>query len=101
MRSQNRLSVFRDIVKSRYSAFQFAKDTPVPTALLLDLLELTVDSPTSFNFQPYKIIVVQSKTTKDLIAANAMLGGNGRKVTDAPATIVFATHRGIHSMLLL
>jgi nitroreductase len=90
----HRLAAFRQLVKSRYSPFQFQHDRPVPAPLLLDLLELTIESPTSFNFQPYKMIVVQSQEARNLIAANAMLGGNGKKVKEAPVTIVFAAHKG-------
>lgn len=46
-------------------------------------------SPSGFNFTPYKVVLVQDAGTKQRLA-DAMSGGNGPRVLQAPITAVFA-----------
>lgn len=46
-------------------------------------------APTSFNLQPYKVIVVKSPKAREQLAS-CMLGPNKRRVITAPVTAVFA-----------
>ena len=50
-------------------------------------------APSSFNAQPYRMVVVRDGTVKEQLAA-AMLGGNQGKVASAGATVVFAADLG-------
>ena len=90
--------LFDDIVRKRSFARSFDKDKPVNQELLQKLLQLSQLAPSSFNLQPYKIILVQDSVVKDALA-DTMLGGNGQRVRDAPVTEVFLSDRG-NSMLL-
>lgn len=81
------VEAFQKISSNRVTHLNFA-DTKVSPIILRRVLELTQHAPTSFNLQPYKIIVVDDKIAKEGLAT-AMLGGNGRKVLNASATVVF------------
>jgi len=57
------------------------------------VLELMQCAPSSFNLQPYKVVVVQSAAQRESLSG-AMLGaGNIRRVVEAPLTLVFAADR--------
>ena len=85
--------LFDDLVRNRSFTRSFNKDKPVNQELLKKLLQLSQLAPSSFNLQPYKIILVQDAITKDALA-DTMLGGNGQRVRDAPVTVVFLSDRG-------
>lgn len=86
-------SLFDDLVRKRSFTRSFDKDKPVNQELLKKLLQLSQMAPSSFNLQPYKIILVQDAVVKDALA-DTMLGGNGQRVRDAPVTLVFLSDRG-------
>jgi nitroreductase len=85
-------SAFTTISSLRSSVRSFDKTRPVGKEVLRKLLELTQEAPSSFNLQPYKLIVVSSQEGKDALG-QAMLGGNVGKVSDAPLTVVFAADK--------
>ena len=84
---------FEHIVRNRSApASKFASDV-IPESVLCKILELTQLSPSSFNLQPYKMIVVRSREARDALSS-AMLGsGNIAKVREAPLTVVFAADK--------
>lgn len=82
------VEVFRRIVLNRRSAHHFKSD-PIPASVLKDILLLTQRAPSSWNIQPYKLFVLQSKEVRDALA-KAMLGANGKRVQAAPVSVVFA-----------
>ena len=86
--------VFDNICRRRRSVLKFDSSKPVPESTLLSILRTTQSSPSSFNLQPYKIIVVQSDDSKSLLAS-AMLGSNGDRIKDAPCTAVFLAMNGM------
>lgn len=86
-------SLFDDLVRKRSFTRSFDKDKPVNQELLKKLLQLSQMAPSSFNLQPYKIILVQDTVIKEALA-DTMLGGNGQRVRDAPVTLVFLSDRG-------
>ena len=85
-------NAFSKISSLRSSVRRFNKSRPVSDELLRKLLELTQEAPSSFNLQPYKLIVVSSQEGKEALG-QAMLGGNVSKVSEAPLTVVFAADK--------
>lgn len=85
-------SSFAKISSLRCATRSFDSSREVPSELLTEVLRLTQEAPTAFNLQPYKMIVVQSEEGKDTLC-QAMLGGNAKKVADAPVTVVFAADK--------
>ena len=63
-------------------------------SLVHKLIELTQQAPSSFNLQPYKLIIVRSDEAKGRLS-RAMLGANQEKVLQAPFTVVFAADKGM------
>lgn len=55
-------------------------------------------APSSFNAQPYRMVVVRGEEAKQRLAG-AMLGGNQAKVATAGATVVFAADLGTVALL--
>jgi nitroreductase len=63
------------------------KTDPITPELLKQLVELTVAAPSSFNVQPWRIILVQEEAQK---AALAEAAWNQKQIIQAPVTFVFA-----------
>jgi len=80
---------FSEIVQNRYSNTHYARKSVCRT-ILNDLLRLTQRAPSSFNTQPFKLIVLQDPALRNKVATHAMLGANGDRVRNAPVTVVFA-----------
>lgn len=85
---------FEIISKNRHAERDFSS-ADVDAAVLHKVLELTQLAPSSFNIQPYKVIVVQSAAMKDLVST-AMNPGNDRHVKTAGCTFIFAADKGNH-----
>lgn len=81
---------FYQIVHARFSNSHYNQNKPIPSPLLATLLSLTQRAPSSFNIQPYRLILLQDPQLRDKIATQAMLGANGGRVRTAPVTVVFA-----------
>jgi hypothetical protein len=81
---------FHQIVHARFSNSHYNQNKPIPSSLLATLLSLTQRAPSSFNIQPYRLILLQDPQLRDKIATQAMLGANGGRVRTAPVTVVFA-----------
>ena len=83
---------FSEISSRRTAVRSFDNKRSIPSETMTRVLELTQEAPSAFNLQPYKIVVVQSPEGKDALC-QAMLGGNVKKVADAPVTVVFAADK--------
>ncbi|HLP88948.1 MAG TPA: nitroreductase family protein [Nostocaceae cyanobacterium] len=83
--SNKPLDVPNAIVQRR-SIKTFKTDLISPE-LLKQLVELTVAAPSSFNVQPWRIILVQDEAQK---AALAQASWNQKQIIQAPVTFVFA-----------
>lgn len=81
---------FHQIVHARFSNSHYNQNKPIPSSLLTTLLSITQRAPSSFNIQPYRLILLQDPQLRDKIATQAMLGANGGRVRTAPVTVVFA-----------
>lgn len=88
-----RAVVFKSICFARKSARSFSPE-PLAAGVIRDILDTTLSSPSSFNLQPYRMVLLQDASLKRLVADQAMLGGNGKKIVDAPLTVVFLAVRG-------
>lgn len=86
--SSSSSTAFSQIVHSRFSNSKYSS-TPIPAPILTEILQLTQRAPSSFNIQPYVLIVVRSLENRQRLA-KAMLGANAAKVVTAPVTVVFA-----------
>lgn len=91
--SSSAASIFDNIVQSRGFTQHFDSNKPIDSKLIEKILRLSQLAPSSFNLQPYKIILIQEKSMRDAVA-DTMLGGNGQRVKDAPLTVVYISHRG-------
>lgn len=79
---------FTRIVQGRRSATRFDPTLKVPNPVLEEVLRNTLRTPSSFNLQPWKCIVVRdARVLKRL--AHCMLGRNIETVSSAPVTAVF------------
>lgn len=87
---------FEIISRTRSTEYNFSKK-PIPHEKVRKIIELTQMAPSSFNIQPFKLVVIQSDEMKDALAG-AMLGANGIKVRNASTTVVFASDRGIFNI---
>ena len=87
------LSSFEELCKTRSSVTSFDNSKAIDPSILQRILKVTQTAPSSFNLQPFKMVLIQSKEMKEHLAS-AMLGNNVKKVLDAPATIIFMSLKG-------
>lgn len=66
---------------------------PVPVEVVQAVLEDTRRSPSSFNVQPWKCVIVRNDGGRDALAS-AMVSGNKARVREAPLTAVFLADLG-------
>ena len=86
-------SSFELLCNSRKSEYNFAS-RPIDEIIIKNILLTTQTAPSSFNLQPYKIIMVQSELVRSAVADNAMLGySNSNRVKTAPLTAVFLSDK--------
>lgn len=71
----------------RRATAKFDPKAPVADADLQAVLEVAQTTPSSFNFEPYRAVVVRDASVRKTLA-QCMLGGNSRRVEDAPVTVV-------------
>lgn len=82
---------FEIIARSRNAERNFSEQH-IHKSTLRKLLELSQLAPSSFNMQPYKLIVVSAEQRLSL--SSGMLGGNADIVSKAPVSIVFLADKG-------
>ena len=84
-------AAFSRVAHARRSARFLDPARPIPPSLLNQLVELTARTPSGFNLQPYRVILVSDTRARERLAATAMLGAaNAGRVRDAPLVAVFA-----------
>ena len=77
---------YKEIINKRRTTRKFlSKD--IPHDLMYEVLRDSQTAPSSFNLQPYKVILVKSEAQKSSLAS-AMLGGNADCVLSAPLTAI-------------
>jgi Nitroreductase family len=76
----------REAIRVRRTTKKFKLD-PIPEATLKELIGLTIAAPSSFNLQPWRIILIDDPAQK---AALAKASWNQPQITTAPVTFIFA-----------
>lgn len=79
---------FRQIAYSRRTARNYDRNKNIPDDVMADILSTAQRAPTGYNMQPYKIVVVSNPEKRDELA-EGFLGGNVRRVREAPVTVIF------------
>jgi len=75
-----------EAIRARRSIKTFKSD-PIPEPVLQELLSLMQDAPSSWNFQPTRVVMIRSKEQKEALAAAAW---GQKQILEAPVTFVFA-----------
>ncbi|NEQ04987.1 MAG: nitroreductase family protein [Moorea sp. SIO4E2] len=74
----------KEAIEERRAARSFRLD-PIPTEILTEIFRLGVRSPSGFNLQPWRFIVVQEEANKEKLRACAF---DQRQVTEAPVVLI-------------
>jgi len=75
-----------EAIRVRRTTKKFKPD-PIPEATLKELISLTLAAPSSFNLQPWRIVIVDEPAQR---AALAKAAWNQAQIATAPVTFVFA-----------
>lgn len=75
-----------EAIRSRRSIKSF-KTEPIPEPVLKELVDLMREAPSSWNFQPTRVVMIRSKEQKEALAAAAW---GQKQILEAPVTFVFA-----------
>lgn len=73
-------------IRQRRSIKSFKSD-PIPEPVLKELVDLMREAPSSWNFQPTRVVLIRSKEQKEALAAAAW---GQKQIIEAPVTFVFA-----------
>jgi hypothetical protein len=73
-------------IRNRRSIKSFKND-PIPEGVLQELLSLMQDAPSSWNFQPTRVVMVRSMAQKEALSAAAW---GQKQILEAPVTFVFS-----------
>jgi len=76
---------FKDILRNRRAINFFDQDRDVPDELLREIIEDATHAPSSFNLQPWNIIVLRELEDKMRLRKLAM---NQPKVSESPVTLI-------------
>ncbi|CAM9530928.1 unnamed protein product [Phaeothamnion confervicola] len=77
----------REAILRREAVWGFTPQS-IDDEVLQDILALTQRAPSGYNVQPWTVIVVRDAAIREELST-AMLGGNARRVLEAPVTAVF------------
>ncbi len=78
---------FKALNDARFSCKEFKSD-PIDPAVVDALVAITQRAPTSFNSQPYRIVLVRDAAARAALA-KCMTGSNGQACLQAPLVAVF------------
>ena len=81
---------FPDLISRRRAVNFFAPEKDVPHDLLKQIIELAASTPSSFNLQPWSLIVLRDEEEKMRLRKHAM---NQPKVSEAPVTLIVLADR--------
>lgn len=73
-------------IRQRRSIKSFKSD-PIPDPVLKELVDLMREAPSSWNFQPTRVVMIRSQEQKEALAAAAW---GQKQILEAPVTFVFA-----------
>jgi len=83
---------FGEIVKNRYATKKFDPDKKVSEEDLNKLLEMISFAPSSFNMQPWKIIVISNKKLKEKLSPVSF---NQPQITACSHLLVFCANKNL------
>ncbi|MEM9446662.1 MAG: nitroreductase family protein [Verrucomicrobiota bacterium] len=75
-----------EAIKKRRSIKAFKPD-PIDDKILSSIMESTINAPSSWNFQPTRVIMLKSREQKEKLAAVAW---HQKQITQAPVVFVYA-----------
>lgn len=78
-------------IDQRRAARSFRPD-PIPPAILEEIFQLTLQSPSGYNLQPWRFVVVQDQSNKDRLRECAF---GQRQVSEAPAVVICCGDRRV------
>lgn len=81
----------KDSIKQRRAARAFKSDL-IPEAILEEVLRLGIQSPSGYNLQPWRFIVVRSQKNKEKLKAVAF---NQRQISEAPVVLICCGDRQV------
>jgi nitroreductase len=81
----------KDAIEQRRAARAFLSD-PIPDVTLGEILRLGVQSPSGYNLQPWRFVVVRSPENKEKLKACAF---NQRQVGEAPVVLICCGDRRV------
>ncbi|BAU67387.1 Nitroreductase [Stanieria sp. NIES-3757] len=81
-----------EAIEQRRAARSFKSD-PIPTEILQEILRLGTRSPSGFNLQPWRFIVVREQANKDKLRACAF---DQRQVSEAPIVLICCGNRSMN-----
>ena len=85
-----------DLIFREARSHKVWRDTPVPRALLRQVVELAQAGPTATNSQPMRIVFVESQQGKERLRP-ALHAGNVAKMMTAPVTAIVAYDLDFHA----
>jgi nitroreductase len=81
----------KDSIEQRRAARAFKSD-PIPEVILEEILRLGVRSPSGYNLQPWRFVVVREQENKEKLKACAF---NQRQVSEAPVVLICCGDRRV------
>lgn len=82
----------RHAIEQRRAARSF-RPNPIPTVILEQILRLGTRSPSGFNLQPWRFVVVRDPANKEKLRACAF---DQRQVTEAPVVLICCGDRRVN-----
>jgi nitroreductase len=86
------MTSFEEIVTRRQFTPMFDPFRDIDRDLLEKLLKYSQTAPSSFNLQPFKMIVIRDIDAK-VALSECMLGANGKRVLDAPISLIYVSDK--------
>jgi nitroreductase len=74
-----------DVMKDRHSVRKFEKGVKIPEDVMNEMLNATIEAPSSWNLQHWKFLVIESDEQKEKLLPIAF---NQQQIVDSSATIV-------------
>lgn len=81
----------RQAIEHRRATRSF-RQNPIPNAILKEILRLGVRSPSGFNLQPWRFILVHTPETKEKLKSCAF---NQRQISEAPVVLICCGDRSV------